>query len=68
MNITVDRDKLVELKERLWRANEQAMEIRELAGRLIARNNDLIWQVFCLAEGIEPDGSHRKQAGAGYEA
>ena len=44
------------------------MEIRELAGRLIARNNDLIWQVFCLAEGIEPDGSHRKQAGAGYEA
>lgn len=64
----VDRDKLAELKERLWRANEQAMEIRELAGRLIARNNDLIWQVFCLAEGIEPDGSHRKQAGAGDEA
>lgn len=68
MNITADRDKLAELKERLWRANEQAMEIRELAGRLIARNNDLIWQVFCLAEGIEPDGSPRKQAGAGYEA
>lgn len=64
MNITADRDKLAELKERLWRANEQAMEIRELAGRLIARNNDLIWQVFCLAEGIEPDGSPRKQAGA----
>ena len=41
---------------------------RELAGRLIARNNDLIWRVFCLAEGIEPDGSPRKQAGAGYEA
>lgn len=64
MNITADRDKLAERKERLWRANEQAMEIRELAGRLIARNNDLIWQVFCLAEGIEPDGSPRKQAGA----
>lgn len=64
MNITADRDKLAELKERLWRANEQAMEIRELAGRLIARNNDLIWQVFCLAEGVEPDGSPRKQAGA----
>lgn len=68
MNITADRDKLAELKESLWRANEQAREIRELAGRLIARNNDLIWRVFCLAEGIEPDGSHRKQAGAGYEA
>ena len=64
MNITVDRDKLVELKERLWRANEQAMEVRELAGRLIARNNDLIWQVYCLAEGVEPDGSPRKQAEA----
>lgn len=67
MNITVDRDKLVELKERLWRANEQAGEIWELAGRLIARNNDLIWQVFCLAEGIEPDGSPQKQAEAGDE-
>ena len=68
MNITVDRDKLVELKESLWRANEQAGEIRELAGRLIARNNDLIWQVYCLAEGVEPDGSPQKQAGAGDEA
>lgn len=67
MNITVDRDKLVELKESLWRANEQAGEIWELAGRLIARNNDLIWQVFCLAEGIEPDGSPQKQAEAGDE-
>ena len=64
MNITADRDKLAELKESLWRANEQA---RELAGRLIARNNDLIWQVFCLAEGIEPDGSPQKQAEAGDE-
>lgn len=67
MNITVDRDKLAELKESLWRANEQAREIRELAGRLIARNNDLIWQVYCLAEGIEPDGSPQKQAEAGDE-
>ncbi len=62
MNITADRDKLAELKESLWRANEQAREIRELA-----RNNDLIWQVFCLAEGIEPDGSPQKQAEAGDE-
>lgn len=63
-----DRDKLIELKESLWRANDQAREIRELAGRLVARNNELIWQVYCLAEGIEPDGSPRKEAGAGYEA
>lgn len=61
--IAVDRDELIKLKLSLWQANDQAREIRDLANQLIARNNDLIWQVYCLAEGIELDGTPRKKAG-----
>lgn len=61
--IEVDRDELIKLKLSLWQANDQAREIRDLAERLISRNNDLIWQVYCLAEGIELDGTPRKKAG-----
>ena len=60
--VEVDRDKLIQLKLSLWEANDQAMEIRDLAKRLISRNNELIWQVYCLAEEIETDGTHRKKA------
>lgn len=60
--VEVDRDKLIQLKLSLWEANDQAMEIRDLAKRLISRNNELIWQVYCLAEEIETDGAPRKKA------
>lgn len=59
MNIMADRDKLIQLKLSLWKANDQAMEIRDLANQLISRNNELIWRVYCLAEEIEPDGTPR---------
>ena len=63
--IAADRDELIKLKLSLWQANDQAREIRDLAERPISRNNDLIWQVYCLAEGIELDGTPRKKGEAG---
>jgi len=53
MTMEVDRRELIGLKESLWAANEQAHEIQDLAQKLIQRNNELIWQVYCLAESIQ---------------